>query len=92
MRVLDRILGLPSLATMMEIAKRQQELIAHQTEMLAVAEDTIVQLRLEHARSVRDLVEQFFLAQMSGTDVTEDLEAGLNDMRDFVAQLEEHTG
>lgn len=51
----------------------------------------LAQKDLEHIRAVRDLVEQFFIAQEAGLDVRDQLEAGLTDLRDHVARLEEHS-
>ena len=48
------------------------------------------QLQLAHARNVRDLIENFWIVQEAGLDVREELEAGLQDLRDHVARLEEH--
>ena len=47
-------------------------------------------MKLEHVRQIRDLIEQFWLAQEAGLDVRDALHAGLEDMRDHVARLEEH--
>lgn len=50
----------------------------------------VEQMKLEHARSTRDLIENFYFAQERGVDVREPLLLGLRDLRDEVARLEEH--
>lgn len=64
---------------------------AQQDETIKAQREEIQRLKLEHLRQVRDLIEQFWIVQESGQDARETLWAGLNDMRDHVARLEEHT-
>jgi hypothetical protein len=83
MSFIRRLMGVDTINTLLSIGVSQQELIERQRR-------EIERLRLEHLRQVRDLIEQFWLAQEAGLDVREQLHAGLQDMRDHVARLEEH--
>jgi DNA-binding GntR family transcriptional regulator len=54
----------------------------------------VSRLQLAHARNVRDLVSHFHHCVVEGEDMDfleETLEAGLRDMNDSVARLEEHS-
>ena len=88
---------LRSFSALLSVACEQQEVIRDQRRLIDSLEARIQKYKdgqrlqhLHHSRHVRDLLEQFFLAQMSGADVTAELEQGLNDLRDEVARLEEH--
>lgn len=84
-------------ATLLKVASEQMDVIRDQRAVIETMQDRIEGYEasqraqhLHHSRHVRDLVEQFFLALECGADVTEELEAGLSDLRDEVARLEEH--
>lgn len=48
-------------------------------------------MELEHVRNTRDLIQQFIIALDGDTDALRDnLSAGLRDLSDQVARLEEH--
>ena len=54
----------------------------------------MARLQLAHARNVRDLISHFHHCVVEGEDMDfleETLEAGLRDMNDSVARLEEHS-
>lgn len=67
-----------------------QRTYLRQAETIQLLLWEIERMRLEHARSTRDLIEQFWICQEGGIDVREPLLNGLRDMRDEVARLEEH--
>ena len=81
---LRRLVGLDILDSALTVAANQHLLI----ERLNA---TIEEQRLEYARNTRDLIEAFLVVQTSGEDVRDGLIAGLNDLRDEVARLEEHS-
>ena len=88
--MIRRLLNLDILKTAVSVAQEQQAVIYDQRRIIDRQQAEIEELKLQHVRNVRDLVEQFFIASMAGVDVTEDLEKGLCDLRDHVARLEEH--
>lgn len=69
---------------------RALDAMRRQTEIIRAQRSEMDQMQLEHARNVRDLLENFWIAQEAGMDVREPLLIGLQDMRDAVARLEEH--
>lgn len=77
------VFGIDTIETLISIGYGQMEVIA---ELHAENE----RLKLQHVRQTRDLVEQFWISQEAGLDVREQLFAGLTDLRDHVARLEEH--
>lgn len=84
MSLLRKLLNLDVLSQSVSLNIDQDATITRQRK-------EIERLKLEHIRETRDLVEQFFIAQEAGLDVRDALEAGLNDLRDHVARLEEHS-
>lgn len=88
--IFRRLFNLDILARAVVVAHEQRAVISEQRRLIDLKDAEIERLKLDHVRAVRDLVEQFFICQMAGTDVTEDLERGLEDLRDHVARLEEH--
>ena len=79
-----------NLGSLLLIAEEQQAVISDQRRLINRKQREIEQLKLQHIRTTRDLIEQFWLAQVAGTDVREELQQGLSDLRDHVARLEEH--
>ena len=77
----------------LDLVPRALEVINIQTERIQEWQEAYdaqhKRLTLEHTRNVRDLVQQFLIAQQEGIDVSEDLEKGLCDLKDHVARLEE---
>lgn len=71
---------------------RLWKLVKAQHEEIIRLRAQAAQHELEHARNVRDLVEQFWITQEAGIDVREPVLQGLEDLRDQVARLEEHSG
>lgn len=69
---------------------RASDLIYRQSKIIAAQRREMDEMQLEYARNVRDLLENFWIAQESGMDVREPLLIGLQDMQDAVARLEEH--
>lgn len=69
-----------------EITERK---VAEQEKAIELLLWKIEQMKLDHIRSTRGLVEQFFLAQENGVDVTEPLLDGMRDLDDHIARLEE---
>lgn len=69
---------------------RATDLLCRQSEIIRAQRSEMDQMQLEYARNVRDLLENFWIAQESGMDVREPLMIGLRDMEDAVARLEEH--
>jgi hypothetical protein len=88
--LLRRLLNLDVLGAAVGVAREQQTIIHDQLRLITRKQAEIEELKLSHIRSVRDLVEHFLYSQQQGIDVTEDLERGLEDLRDHVARLEEH--
>ena len=84
MSFLRRLLSLDVIGRSIALNVEQDATIKRQREEIA-------RLKLEHIRQTRDLVEQFWIVQEAGTDVREALFAGLSDLRDHVARLEEHS-
>lgn len=80
---LRRILNLDTLELAVLVAHQQKLLI---DELSA----EISRLKLEHARSSRDLLEAFLTTHERGVDVRDELLAGLSDLQDEVARQEEH--
>lgn len=74
----------------MRLTRKLWRLVRDQNEVIKLQRQQMAFMRLEYARSTRDLIEQFFIAQESGVDVREPLQIGLRDMEDEVARLEEH--
>ena len=89
-----RLLNLDTLDSALHVAAQQflliEELNREIQEQQEVFEKITRQQQLEYARSTRDLIEAFFVVQQSGDDVRDSLLAGLQDLRDEVARLEEH--
>lgn len=90
MRFLRRLVKLDLLGEVIVIAQEQQAVISDQRRIITQKTRELEEMRLESARSTRDLVEQFWICQEGGIDVREPLLIGLQDMRDQVARLEEH--
>jgi hypothetical protein len=67
------------------------ELIDRQRALIDLLHGRLREQELSHARSTRDLIEQFLIAHESGTDVRDELLAGLRDLSDQVARMEEHS-
>ena len=92
---LRRLLNLDTLDSALSIAAQQFLLIEQLNQVIAEQQAAFEQVtreqQLEYARSTRDLIEAFFVVQQSGDDVRESLLAGLEDLRDEVARLEEHS-
>ena len=79
-----------NLGSLLLIATEQQAVISDQRRIITRQQAEIEKMKLEHIRTCRDLVEQFWIAEVAGTDVREELQQGLSDLRDHVARLEEH--
>jgi hypothetical protein len=80
--------------------RRMQEMLLIQRDKIREQEDTIRVLRMAmdrvdllHARHNRDLCAKFLAAVEDDAEVLRDgIEAGLSDLNDHVARLEEHSG
>lgn len=72
------------------LMREAAELLDAQRGLIALLKAQKADMQLEHARSTRDLIEQFWICQEGGIDVREPLLIGLQDLRDQVARLEEH--
>lgn len=72
------------------LMREAAELIEAQRDLIESLYARIMLQDLHHVRATRDLVEQFLIAHESGADVRDDLLAGLRDLSDHVARLEEH--
>ena len=86
MMFLRRLLGLDLVPRALEVINIQTERIQEWQEAYDAQH---ARLTLQYTRNVRDLVQQFLIAQEAGIDVREDLEKGLCDLKDHVALLEE---
>ena len=66
-------------------------LVDLQREVIVSQQAEFVRADLEHARNVRNLIEQFLVAlETPEIDIRNDLMQGLSDLKDHVARLEEH--
>lgn len=83
--VLRRIFGL-------DLVPRALSVIEHQNRLIQQWQTYSQQRELQYTRNVRDLVENFLIVQSEGIDVRDELLAGLRDLNDHVARLEEHSG
>lgn len=83
MRIFRQIVGLDTIERAVRVVQAQQESIKHLHYQLARAE-------LQYARSCRDLIGHFLYSLENEIDVAEQLRAGLRDLNDEVARLEEH--
>ena len=84
--LIRRLLGLDTVSDAIGVINRQQDLIAEWKEAYDAQQ---ARLTLQHTRNVRDLVQHFLIAVEEEIDVRDQLEAGLQDLKDHVARLEE---
>jgi hypothetical protein len=92
MRILSLAWGNNSTRTLYTEVLRQREVIAELESRNRVLSMAMDKVDLQHAKATRDLVSHFLDAveEEGGEALRDGIEAGLADLKDHVARLEEH--
>jgi predicted DNA-binding protein YlxM (UPF0122 family) len=91
MNIISLMWGGISKRRLYDIIFRQREIMEEQEAKIRVLRMAMDKVDLMHARATRDLVAHFLAAVEEEDEVLRDgIEAGLSDLNDHVARLEEH--
>ena len=88
---LRRLFNLDVMDAAAQVVARKNRTIREMEVICAEKDAEIERLHLAHVRNVCDLIGNFIQGLEEGRDMNETLEAGLQDLKDHVARLEEHS-